>query len=145
MTDEKSGTVLGVDFGLSRTGLAFGSGETRIAFAGPILTGDPDDLIPEIAREAAERGASTIVVGLPRNMDGSEGEMGERVRAFAEKLREAAEADVVLWDERLTSRQADRAMLQGNLSRKKRKKRIDSLAAQLMLQSYLDTQKLPPE
>ncbi|MFH1732179.1 MAG: Holliday junction resolvase RuvX, partial [Planctomycetota bacterium] len=83
--------------------------------------------------------ATTIVVGLPKNMDGTEGEMSARAQAFADKLREATAADVVTWDERLTSRQADRAMLSGDLSRKKRKKRIDSLAAQIMLQSYLDS------
>ena len=130
--------LLGVDFGLKRVGLAFAGDKASIAFPGPVLTGAEDEIIEQIAHEAATRHAATIVVGLPKNMNGTEGEMSVLAQAFADKLRAATAADVVMWDERLTSRQADRAMLSGNLSRKKRKKRIDSLAAQIMLQSYLD-------
>lgn len=131
--------ILGVDFGLKRVGVAFAGDSAAIAFAGPVLTGAEDQVIAQIANEAATRHATTIVVGLPKNMDGTESEMSALAQAFAGKLREATAADVVMWDERLTSRQADRAMLSGDLSRKKRKKRIDSLAAQIMLQSYLDS------
>lgn len=131
--------ILGVDFGLKRVGLAFAGDNASIAFAGPVFTGAEDEVIERIAGEADSRHTTTIVVGLPKNMDGTDGEMSARAQAFADKLREATGADVVMWDERLTSRQADRAMLSGDLSRKKRKKRIDSLAAQIMLQSYLDS------
>ena len=64
--------------------------------------------------------------------------MSAQAKVFAENLREATSAEIVMWDERLTTVQADRLMLAADLSRKKRQKRIDSLAAQLMLQSYLD-------
>jgi putative pre-16S rRNA nuclease len=131
-------SILGVDFGLKRTGLAFSAEGTSIAFPGPVLTGSEDDVVRQITQEAKARGATEIVVGLPRNMDGSESVMSANARAFADKLAGVVSANVVVWDERLTSRQADRAMLSGDLSRKKRKKRIDSLAAQIMLQSYLD-------
>ena len=131
-------TILGVDFGLQRTGLAFSPEGTGMAFPGPVLTGSEDDVVRQVAQEAESRGATQIVVGLPQNMDGSESEMSANAQIFAARLAEVVSADVVTWDERLTSRQADRAMLAGNLSRKKRKQRIDSLAAQIMLQSYLD-------
>lgn len=131
-------TVLGVDFGLKRTGLAFSDPGETIAFPGPLITGAQPDCVRQVAQEAAERGADTIVVGLPKHLDGSEGEMTRRAYAFADALRHAAEATVTTWDERLTSVQAERAMLSGDLTRKKRKRRIDSLAAQLMLQNYLD-------
>ena len=131
--------ILGIDFGLKRTGVAFAGDESAIAFPGPTFTGAEDDVVRQVAAEAAERGADTIVVGLPRNMNGTEGEMSARARAFADKLRGATGTEVALWDERLTSRQADQAMLGADLSRRKRRKRIDSMAAQLMLQSYLDS------
>lgn len=132
-------TILGVDFGLKRIGLAFSDAGGRIAFAGPVLTGTEDECLARIAREAADRKAREIVVGLPRNMDGSLGEMSARVADFAAKLGKLTAAKVLTWDERLTSVQADRAMLGGDLSRRKRKQRIDSIAAQIMLQSYLDS------
>ena len=132
-------TILGVDFGLQRTGLAFSNADDRVAFPGPTLTGAEDELVQQIAREAASRGASEIVVGLPRHLNGSDSEMSVLASVFAANLRRAVPVKVVTWDERLTSRQADRAMLTGDLSRKKRKKRIDALAAQLMLQNYLDS------
>jgi putative Holliday junction resolvase len=133
-------TVLGIDFGRKRTGVAFSDPGGRIAFAGPVLTGAETDVVAQIAAEARERGAGAIVVGLPRNMDGTDSRMSRAVEAFAEKLRAATDAEIVTWDERMTSLQADRAMLDADLSRGKRKKRIDSMAAQLMLQSYLDAQ-----
>lgn len=135
--------ILGIDFGLKRIGLAHAGEGTGIAFPGPVITGTEEEALAKVTAEAASQGATTIVVGLPKNMDGSGSEMSERASAFADKLREATGAVVVMWDERLTSRQADRAMLSGDLSRKKRKKRIDSLAAQIMLQSYLDSRGTP--
>jgi len=135
--------ILGIDFGLKRVGIAFAGDEASIAFPGPVVTGGENDVLAKVKAEAASRNAATIVVGLPKNMNGTDSEMSARAEAFADKLREATGVEVVMWDERLTSRQADRAMLSGDLSRKKRKKRIDSLAAQLMLQSYLDAQRPP--
>jgi len=132
-------TVLGVDFGLRRIGMAFSDAGGRIAFAGPILTGGEEESVRQIAREAESRKAEEIVIGLPRNMDGSEGEMSVRARAFAKKLQEQTPATIVMWDERLTTVHAKRAMLSAAPSKKKRKKRIDSLAAQFILQNYLDS------
>lgn len=135
--------VLGIDFGLKRIGLAFSDAGNTIAFPGPAITGTEEERIAAIVREAESRAATEIVVGLPRHMNGGESDMSARAAEFAEKLGRAATATVIAWDERLTSVQAERAMLSGDLTRAKRKKRIDSLAAQLMLQSYLDSRHKP--
>jgi len=131
--------ILGVDFGLKRIGIAFSNDSATIAFPGPLVTGTEQECVRAILREAETRRATEIVIGLPKHMDGSEGEMSDRVKAFAEKLRTKTGAVVVTWDERLTSVQANRAMRSGDIPWKKRKTKIDSLAAQLMLQSYLDS------
>ncbi len=133
-------TILGVDFGLRRIGIAFSNPNGTIAFAGPVISGDEEDeSIRRIAQEVESHNAAEIVIGLPRNMDGSDGDMSAQATAFAGKLAKAVPANVVMWDERLTTVHAKRMMLSGNPSKKKRHKRIDSLAAQLMLQSYLDS------
>jgi len=131
-------TVLGIDFGLKRIGIAFSDPADTIAFPGEVLAGSHGECIRQVRQEVASRGATRIVAGMPRNMNGTESPMGRKAEAFADELRRAVSVPVVTWDERLTSREADRAMVAGHLSRRKRKDRIDALAAQLMLQSYLD-------
>jgi len=131
--------ILGVDFGLKRIGVAFTRDNSNVAFPGPVLTGTAEELLEQVAREAALHKAAEIVIGLPKNMDGSHGEMSARVAAFAEKLGELTSAHIVTWDERLTSVQARRRMLSTGPSKKQRRKRIDALAAQLILQGYLDS------
>jgi len=131
--------IIGVDYGLKRVGIAFSSG--KIAFAGETLTGGDDACARGVISAAEKIGADEIVVGLPKNMNGTESEMTTLARQFAAKLEAATKIKIVLWDERLTSAQADRAMLTGDLSRKKRKQHIDSISAQIMLQSYIDAVK----
>jgi putative Holliday junction resolvase len=79
-----------------------------------------------------------ILVGLPKNMNGTLGPQGEKVMAFAEKLKSRFNLQVEYWDERLTTVSAHKAMIEADLSRKKRKTRVDQIAAVLILQSYLD-------
>jgi putative Holliday junction resolvase len=79
-----------------------------------------------------------IAAGLPINMNGTHGPQSEKVKGLADRLREAANVDVVYWDERLTTAAANRSMLEGDLSRKKRKRAVDRVAAVLILQGYLD-------
>lgn len=79
-----------------------------------------------------------IVVGLPKNMNGSEGPSCSMAKEFAAAVEEETGLPIVYWDERLTSKMAESAMLEADLSRKKRKKEVDSLAAILILQNYLD-------
>jgi len=95
--------------------------------------------IGEIERIVREREVSEIVVGLPRNMDGSIGPRGEICIAFAEMLRGKLQLPVHLWDERLTTAAAERTLLEADVSRKKRRQVVDKLAATLILQHYLDS------
>lgn len=79
-----------------------------------------------------------IVIGLPKNMNGSIGPQGEKVKFFAENLKEHFQQEIIFWDERLTTVSAHKVMIQGDVSRKKRKQRVDQVAAVLILQNYLD-------
>ena len=79
-----------------------------------------------------------IVAGLPINMDGTEGPMAQAIYDFAKELKEIVEVPIEFWDERLTTMEAERLMLEADLSRKKRKKLDDRMAAQLILQGYMD-------
>ena len=97
-----------------------------------------DVLFEALARIIAEQEVDRIVLGLPLQMDGTPGLAAEEVEEFAEKLRARFALPVELWDERLTTAQAERAMLDADLSRAKRKLRRDKVAAQMILQSYLD-------
>lgn len=83
----------------------------------------------------------TIVLGLPKNMDGSEGVQAEICRTFKQNIEDKSTVKVVLWDERLTSKMASSMMIDQNLKRKKRKKSIDAMAAVIILQGYLDSLK----
>ncbi|MTM91908.1 Holliday junction resolvase RuvX, partial [Turicibacter sanguinis] len=79
------------------------------------------------------------VLGLPKNMNGSIGERGQVTQEFAKKLEEATNVTVILWDERLTTMQVERVLIQADVSRNKRKKVVDKMAATIILQSYLDS------
>jgi putative holliday junction resolvase len=136
--------VLGVDFGHKRIGLAL-SDETG-TIASPLTYIDGGGIAAvsrEIVKLCSERQAGKIVVGVPLRLDGTRSEQTERTLAFIAELQGTATIPVVKWDERLTSVQANRALLEGNMRRSDRKEKIDSLAAQLMLQSYLDATNLP--
>jgi len=87
-----------------------------------------------------EYSVERIIVGLPKNMNNSIGPRGEASQAYAEGLREAFQLPVLLWDERLSTMAAERILLEADVSRKKRKKVIDKMAAAMILQGYLDSQ-----
>lgn len=86
----------------------------------------------------AKYGVARVIVGLPRNMNGTYGPRAEGARAFADQLIAALGLPVELWDERLTTAQAQRALIEGDVSRRRRRDVVDRIAAQLILQSYLD-------
>ena len=88
---------------------------------------------------AKQRGADTFLLGLPKNMNGTEGFKAEEVREFGSKLAQRSKLKVEYFDERLTTRAAENVLLEADISRKKRKKVIDKMAAVIILQSYLDT------
>lgn len=83
--------------------------------------------------------AKTIICGLPKNMNGSLGEQALKVKEFAEVLKESTQAPLIYWDERLTTKSAQRTLLEADLSRKKRKKVVDKIAAVYILQAYMDS------
>jgi putative Holliday junction resolvase len=128
--------VLSLDVGARRIGVAV-SDALRVTAQG-LDTIERDDMraLEGIikANDVAE-----IVVGLPLNMDGTKGERAEDTIRFTESLRERFNIPVKLWDERLSSMFVEKEMIRGDLSRKRRKKLSDKLAAQLILQNYLDS------
>ena len=133
--------VLGIDFGTKRVGLAISDETGTIAQALDYLDGGSDKSVSEaVVRVASERGVGKIVVGVPLRMNGQPSEQTERTLRFVKALQSATKMPVIHWDERLTSKQAERALIEGDVRRKDRREKIDKLAAQLLLQSYLDAQ-----
>jgi putative Holliday junction resolvase len=123
--------ILGVDHGTKRIGLAISDETGTVAQPLGYATSLADVLKVQ---------ADQIVVGIPRRLDGTESEQTRRALRFIEQLKAATKLPVIGWDERLTTAQARRALIEGNVRREKRKQKVDQLAAQLMLQSYLDAQ-----
>ncbi len=133
------GKLLAVDFGDKRTGLAV-SDDTRFIASGigTISPGGIAATVAETARVISREGAVAAVVGLPRNMDGSEGARADRCREFALLLSGEADIPVVMLDERLTTVAASRYLNETNTRGKKRKGVIDTLSAEIILQNALD-------
>ena len=134
--------MLGLDIGEKNIGIAVSDGLGITAQ--PLTTirrKSTNTDIEAIKKIIEEHHAEEIVVGLPKNMDGSIGIQAQKAIQFADKLKQCLDVRVTLRDERLTTVIAEKAMLEGDLSRKKRKKRIDKIAAQLILQNYLDSKK----
>ena len=137
---ETKGRILGVDFGDTRTGLAvsdvsrfLASGIGYVSPGGIVKTAD------KVAEVAREQKVSAIVVGLPKNMDGSEGFRADRCREFAGLLRERlADVPIAMMDERMTTMSASRYLNETNTRGQKRKGVIDTLSAQIILQNALD-------
>lgn len=126
--------VLAIDLGGKRTGFAISDPGGRMALALPTLT----DVTPvTAARVAEEQGAETVVVGLPLNMDGTEGPAARRALEFAEELRLLVEVPVEPWDERLSTAEGQARLRDAGLDRKERHKRSDVAAAIVILESYL--------
>lgn len=134
--------ILGLDVGTKRIGVAL-SDELLLTAQG-LDTIERKDLRSDlkfIDDLVLSNGVSEVIVGLPLNMNGTYSEKTREVASFTQELSSATKAVVKTWDERLTSMQAERAMLEGDMSRAKRKKLSDKLAAQIILQSYLDSRK----
>jgi putative Holliday junction resolvase len=132
---------LGIDHGEARIGLAISDELGMLAH--PLETihvKQVTDPIAHIAAITTRSQIGTIVLGLPRNMDGTYGPASEKVRAFAEKLRAACPCEVKLWDERLTSVAAQRSLHEAGRNVKNSREIIDQVAAQLILQGWLDAQ-----
>jgi len=142
VTDAPSRAV-GIDLGEARIGLAASDPGGSIAL--PLETLDrvgPRQDVERVARRVRELEASVVVVGLPKLMSGEEGSQALLVREFAERLaRLLRDVPVELWDERLTTAEAERTMISGGVDRRRRRKFVDPIAAALILQGYLDARR----
>ena len=134
--------ILGIDYGTKRVGLAVSDplGFTAQGIK-TIRTKDAASLLDDIKQVCQAYQIGEIVIGLPLNMNGSVGPSAQGVLEFKEKLGSIFGASVKTWDERLSSRQADRFMIEEGLSRRKQKENSDRIAATLILQSYLDSKR----
>lgn len=134
--------ILAVDYGDARTGLASCDKYESIASpVGTVAERNQDVLVRKISDKAKELGTEHIVVGLPVNMDGSRGERAQKCEEFAKKLSESTGLDVSMWDERVTTVQAIGILNETNVRGKRRKAVIDTVAATLILESYLEYRK----
>ena len=134
--------VLGIDVGSVRIGLAV-SDETR-TLASPVATipNEARTLWTRIEREMEDRQVDRVVIGLPRRLDGTDGEAAESARAFAAELARRTAIAIELWDERFTTTIAERSLIESGVRRKRRREVIDSVAAAVLLQSWLDAQRI---
>lgn len=131
--------LLGLDIGTKTIGLAL-SDETR-AFANPLDTIRRTKFTPdatEILNHCAERNVGALILGLPLNMNGTEGPRAQSTRAFARNLAALTDLPIVFWDERLSTAAVTRTLIEADTSRKKRAQVIDKLAATYILQGALD-------
>ena len=130
--------IMGIDYGDARTGVAISDLLCSIVgFTTVINSRNTEKAIADIVRLARENGVGEIVVGLPRNMDGTEGARAELCREFARQLENAAGLKVTMWDERRTTVEAHNILSQHNYHGKKRKNTVDAVAASLILEGYL--------
>lgn len=132
--------VLAIDHGTKRVGLAL-SDETRtIAQPLEFLPAEPEDkLMGRLQAIIVEKNVGKVLVGVPRNMNGTYGPSAERSREFIASLKGLLTIPVKPWDERLTSVQANRFLIETGMRRQKRKEKVDQTAAAILLQSYLDS------
>ena len=134
--------VFGLDIGQKRIGIAKSDELGMFAHGmGYIEKDENTEWIKKIDGYIAEYAPGKIVVGMPTNLDGTHGIAAENIQNTIDILKANITIDIVSWDERLTSKQAMRYMQNTNISGKKKKKKVDSLAAQIMLQDYLDYNK----
>lgn len=134
--------IMGIDYGDARTGVAISDLLCTIAGSATVVPSrNREKALADIVRLAKENQVGEIVVGLPRNMDGSEGPRAALCRQFAEQLKEAAGLPVALWDERRTTVEAHNILSQHNYHGKKRKETVDAVAATLILEGYLEFKK----
>lgn len=131
--------VLALDPGMRRVGVAVSDELGLLARALTTLPAEPaQELLSAIAKLCSEQAAGEVVIGLPRHMNGDLGDGAQRSLQLQTELAQRLEIPVVTWDERLTTREAERTLVEADLSRKRRRKVIDEQAAAVLLQAYLD-------
>jgi putative pre-16S rRNA nuclease len=131
--------TLALDHGTKRIGVAISDETKTIAQPLEYIPAEPfAHFLARLKQLLREKEINLILIGLPRNMDGSYGPAAQKVEAFVAVLRNAITVPIKTWDERLTSAQANRILIQGNVRRNNRKQKVDKMAAAILLQSYLD-------
>jgi putative Holliday junction resolvase len=132
--------ILALDYGTKRIGVALSDELKMIAQPLEFFPAEPFvDFLSGLENLVQEREVEMILVGLPRNLDGSYGPAALKVHEFVATLRSALTVPVETWDERLTTAQANRTLIAGGVRRKDRKTKVDQMAAAILLQSYLDS------
>lgn len=139
LPDPDAGAVLALDPGSVRVGVAVSVPGSTIAAPVGSLPRDPSALWPRLLREVHERDVRRIVVGLPRMLDGAEGDAAADARALAAEAEERTGLPCELWDERFTTAQAERDLIAAGVGRRRRREVVDAAAATLLLQSWLDS------
>jgi putative Holliday junction resolvase len=139
-----TGRVLGVDYGERRLGFAVSDPTRTIATANEVVTvQNPGEAANRTVEKCAQAEAVLLVIGLPLNMDGSEGGSVQKVREYIELLKKKTKVPVETWDERLSTKSAHDVLLEAGTRRKNHKGLVDKIAAQIMLQNYLDAHAIP--
>ena len=134
--------IMGIDYGDARTGIAFSDLLCSIVGSTTVIhSRRPEKTLEEIGKLCKEKEVGEIVMGLPKNMDGTEGPRAELCREFAGKVQEVTGLKVTLWDERRTTVEAHNILSQHNYHGKKRKNTVDAVAATLILEGYLNSKK----
>ena len=135
--------IMAIDYGDARTGVALSDPTGFLAGQTFLIKSRKEDVVlEELAALAQKQGAEELVMGYPRNMDGTEGPRAEKCAAFGELLRRETGLEVILWDERRTTIDAHNILFQNGQNAKKRKKTVDAVAAALMLEGYLTRKRL---
>ena len=134
--------ILSVDYGDKRTGIAVCDKLEMLASPVCVITEwNKDVLAQKIVDVAKEKKAEQIVIGLPKNMDGSKGFRADACEELGEAIKSLTEIPVAFWDERLTTVSAHRILSENNIRGKKRKSVVDAVAADIILQDYIDSRK----
>ena len=135
--------VMAIDYGDARTGVAISDATGMLAGFTTVIHGrDSQRVLEEIEELIAAHGVDELVMGFPRNMDGTEGPRAQLYREFAQRVEEATGLKPTLWDERRTTVDAHRILFEAGKNAKKRKKTVDAVAASLILEGYLDNRRL---
>ena len=134
--------IMAIDYGDAHTGIAISDPTGFLAGFTTVITAyRPEVVAEQVAVLAKEHGGEELVLGHPKNMDGTRGPRAEKAEAMAELLKEATGLPVVLWDERRTTIDAHQILMTGGKNAKKRKKVVDAVAASLILEGYLTFKK----
>src|ERR1044072_8303498 len=132
--------ILAVDHGTKRIGIALSDELKMIAQPLEFVLAEPFlDFVTRLKEIIREKEVELILIGMPRNMDGSYGPAALKVQEFIAVLKDLVAIPIKTWDERLTSAQANRMLIQADVRRNKRKERVDAAAAAILLQSFLDS------